>query len=153
MAPNNAFERTVRAPALARILLPAEVAAFYVSTTGRLARRPYWTRGLLLFVLIGFAHGVIVRVFHLPSLSTELAIVLVWPNMAITARRLHDVGVSGWWSMLFLAPLACLISPSTRAFISYAADAVAIVQAIVGLIPGTRGENAYSARQTVGQAL
>jgi uncharacterized membrane protein YhaH (DUF805 family) len=135
------------------MFLPVESVRFYVSTTGRLARQPYWTRGLLLFALIGLVHGIIVQIFHLRSVIAEIAVVLVWPNIAITARRLHDIGLSGWWSALFLAPLLCLVSPSTRAFISYAANTVAIFQAIIGMIPGTRGKNAYSALPTIDHAL
>jgi uncharacterized membrane protein YhaH (DUF805 family) len=27
------------------------------------------------------------------------------PGLAVTARRLHDIGRSGWWMLLWLVPL------------------------------------------------
>lgn len=33
------------------------------------------------------------------------ALALLVPSLAITARRLHDIGKSGWWQLLYFIPL------------------------------------------------
>lgn len=38
-------------------------------------------------------------------LSILFGLGLFIPNLAVTARRLHDIGRSGWWQLLILVPL------------------------------------------------
>lgn len=37
--------------------------------------------------------------------NSLLSLILLLPNLAIGARRLHDVGKSGWWWLINLVPL------------------------------------------------
>ena len=34
-----------------------------------------------------------------------MGLALIVPNIAITARRLHDIDKSGWWQLVALIPL------------------------------------------------
>ncbi|MBV9750069.1 MAG: DUF805 domain-containing protein [Acetobacteraceae bacterium] len=42
---------------------------------------------------------------HLNVFSTILSIVFFLPSLAVTARRLHDIGRSGWWMLISLVPI------------------------------------------------
>jgi len=35
-----------------------------------------------------------------------VVLALLIPNLAVTVRRLHDTGHSGWWLLIALVPLA-----------------------------------------------
>lgn len=65
----------------------------------------YWVYSLIgslvagVFALIGFLLG-------LPLLLTGLYSIAVFiPSLAVTVRRLHDTGRSGWWLLLMFIPL------------------------------------------------
>ena len=51
--------------------------------------------------------------FVSPQLSDNLAsvanLVLLIPNFAVSARRLHDVGRSGWWQLLCLTGIGIFV--------------------------------------------
>src|SRR5215467_1619811 len=44
------------------------------------------------------------RILMLWSLAIEL--VLLYPTLTITIKRLHDLDLSGWWSVVFWLPSA-----------------------------------------------
>jgi len=76
----------------------------YADFGGRTSRREYWGfafANLIVaasFWLIGTLGG------PLQSLSLLYALAVLVPNVAITARRLHDTGRSGWWLPLGIIP-------------------------------------------------
>ena len=60
------------------------------------------------------------------ALAAPLAIIMfsgaVWALFALTIKRLHDLGHSGWWSALLLIPgvalilmIICALAPGSRA--------------------------------------
>lgn len=59
------------------------------SFNGRLRRQHFWI-GWLLCLGAGVVLG------WIPVLGTLLSIALIWPNLAISVKRLHDMGHSGW---------------------------------------------------------
>ena len=77
----------------------------YVTFRGRSSRSAYWWFYLfgLLAVLAGLAidaglgTGGVIYVL--------VALVLLLPNLAVSVRRLHDAGHSGWWMLIALVPL------------------------------------------------
>lgn len=128
----------------------------YARFTGRAGRRELWMFVLITALvwillvelegLLGFDSGVSIyqrhdylaggHVVHAlefgpsihsngPLLVTYLAATLL-PWLAVSARRLHDTNLSGWWQLLALIPIlgwsAC---------------------AILYTLPGTLGANAY----------
>lgn len=73
-----------------------DFASAMFSFNGRLRRSHFWISWAILF-FGGLVLGLI------PLLGMLISIVLLWPQFAIQAKRLHDMGYSGW---LVLAPIA-----------------------------------------------
>lgn len=73
----------------------------YVGFSGRARRSEYWY-WTLATILAGILVGIIELVLGLGSdtsgpLSSVLNLALFLPGLAVTFRRLHDTGRSGWW--------------------------------------------------------
>ena len=83
----------------------------YVIFSGRATRTQYWMfvliNGIIIIVLdlIASMGGNSALHLVLSSLLSLYGLVLIIPTLAITARRLHDMGTSGWWQLLYLIPL------------------------------------------------
>ena len=83
----------------------------YADFSGRAQRREYWMF-VLFNILISIALVVIDSMvgfmdaengFGLLSGLYTLAVLI--PSLAVTVRRLHDTGHSGWWVLISLIPL------------------------------------------------
>jgi uncharacterized membrane protein YhaH (DUF805 family) len=75
--------------------------------SGRARRKEYWMF-VLINTIIAFVLGVIDRVLFgadLPVFSGLYALVVLVPAIAVSIRRLHDTGRSGWWLLIALIPL------------------------------------------------
>ena len=68
--------------------------AAYAHFEGRASRSEYWW--FYLFTLL--AGGVADRVSG--TVGNIASLVLLLPSLTLAARRLHDVGRSGWWFLL-----------------------------------------------------
>ena len=90
--------------------------ANYVNFKGRERRRAYW-----MFVLVNLIITVVLScidnifidinsgIFVNGVLSTIYGIFIFLPSLAITVRRLHDTGRSGWWVLIELIPIVGFI--------------------------------------------
>ena len=72
----------------------------YADFEGRVGRQEYW-----MFVLI----WCLIQVGFM-IIGLDLIAMLVWlgalvPDIALTTRRLHDTGRSGWWQLLCFIPI------------------------------------------------
>lgn len=83
----------------------------YLDFKGRARRQEYWMF-VLINILISIALGVIDGVLGLNFgedgngfLSTIYGLIVFLPSLAVTVRRLHDYGKSGWWYLLILLPI------------------------------------------------
>ncbi len=63
------------------------------SFEGRTRRSHFWI-GWLILLGVGVVAG------WIPILGFLLSIALIWPNLAITVKRLHDMGQSGWLAVV-----------------------------------------------------
>ncbi len=78
----------------------------YVGFSGRASRSEYWIWwGFLVVVFV--AIGAVALLFGSTGyvVASLVALVFVLPNLAVTVRRLHDTGRSGFWLLLVLIPL------------------------------------------------
>ena len=86
----------------------------YFSFEGRIRRKDYWIRS----ILVGFGGGILAMVlmFSIAAISADLAMVgfalagLVYLAVMVSAislniRRYHDIGKSGWMMLIVLVPL------------------------------------------------
>ncbi|MDC5840038.1 DUF805 domain-containing protein [Vibrio europaeus] len=128
------------------------------SFQGRIGRKTYWIWNVVYYLMIvGFALGMNVlapSIAHL-ILPVFLIVVLV-PDLAITAKRWHDRGKSSWWLLLNI-PLVIgrmtvpVGDPSLagqpsilQAATSFAALACGLwILVECGFLKGTDGENQY----------
>lgn len=69
---------------------------------GRANRKEYWNF-FLFYSIVG-----LVTIMFIPKVAAIFCLFCLIPNLAVTARRLHDVGLSGWWSLAILIPLGWL---------------------------------------------
>lgn len=74
----------------------------YAVFSGRANRKEYWY--FLLFSVIINLLALLV-----PYLPILLLLLLLCPTLAVTSRRLHDVGFSGWLSIFILFPFGWFI--------------------------------------------
>jgi uncharacterized membrane protein YhaH (DUF805 family) len=84
----------------------------YVGFEGRAARSEYWY-WVLFVVLLGAVTSVLdLALFpgnELSPLNLISTIVLLLPNIAVSARRLHDIDRTGWWLLLVFTIIGGLV--------------------------------------------
>ena len=87
----------------------------YVGFSGRASRSEYWfwvlftmIVSLVAGIMDGFIFG---SEFGTGTISNIAAVIYFLPGLAVFARRLHDVGRSGWWilSSILILPVLLLL--------------------------------------------
>jgi uncharacterized membrane protein YhaH (DUF805 family) len=76
----------------------------YAKFDGRAPRREYWF-WVLFVVLASIAASVIDTAVTQGILGVVIGLGLFIPNLAVSVRRLHDIGKSGWNLLWGLVPL------------------------------------------------
>ena len=86
-----------------------EVLKKYAVFSGRARRREYW-----MFVLFNVIIAVVLTMIEgiadpdsessRSTLATLYGLAVLIPSLAVSVRRLHDTGRSGWWLLLALSP-------------------------------------------------
>ena len=89
----------------------------YGDFSGRATRAEYWW--WVLAVVIG--SSIFTAVFA--PLATIFSLAIFLPGLAVTARRLHDIGKSGWWQLAWVA--MALISTTIGLVIFISSDELA----------------------------
>lgn len=84
------------------------VFANYANFQGRARRSEYWW--FYLFAIIcNVVASVVDASIGLPILSIVVLLGLLIPGIAVSVRRMHDIGRSGWWIFIVLIPLVGII--------------------------------------------
>jgi len=104
--------------------------ANYWDFQGRASRSEYWL--FFLWMLILAIPAVVIDIVAFRQLSGFGPCVLficfahLIPNLSVTVRRLHDIGRTGWWLLLYFVPLL---------------GSLALF--VMSVLPSTPGENAF----------
>ena len=128
------------------ILLPFRRVFDY---SGRSRRREYWLYvvfALVLVLLVGRLPQAISNTF-----GSFLIIGLAVPGLAVTVRRLHDVGRSGWWIAMPIVPFLfwaiALVGGFSSETLFHVVMPIIILApfalAVLLLFDGKRGPNPY----------
>jgi uncharacterized membrane protein YhaH (DUF805 family) len=86
----------------------------YAVFTGRARRSEYWYF-VLFTCLIAFALAALgfAVAGGQPTLARYLvdfySVLIFLPSLAVSVRRLHDIGMNGWWALLNLVPFGGLV--------------------------------------------
>ena len=82
----------------------------YADFNGRARRKEYWMF-VLFNIIISFVLGLVDRLFGTFSSKAGIGILgvlyslaVLIPGLAVTVRRLHDIGKSGWMILIGLIP-------------------------------------------------
>ena len=107
------------------------------SFKGRIRRSDYWIGMIVIFIgMVALASGLAAwwRVdladrYDLRASAIQAGVVLLfmWPNLAVSVKRLHDRDQSGWWILLSFLPII--------------GNAWTIIN--LGILRGTMGDNRY----------
>ena len=85
----------------------------YAEFSGRSRRSEYWY--FLLFVILisialGIVDGILAAAIGFGGLLSILfGLGIIIPSLAVSVRRLHDTGRSGWWYLINFVPLIGVI--------------------------------------------
>lgn len=83
----------------------------YADFTGRARRKEYWffvLFYLIIVIVLGIIDGMIGTTMQgagIGILTCIYMLAMFLPGLAVTVRRLHDTGRSGWWVLINLVPL------------------------------------------------
>ncbi len=82
-----------------------EVLKKYAVFSGRARRQEYWMFVLFNFI-ISFVLGFVEGLAGGPGIIANIyALAVLIPSLAVSVRRLHDVGKSGWFLLISLIPI------------------------------------------------
>ena len=82
----------------------------YGTFSGRASRSEYWWFYLFL-VMISWGSIIVSGTMFSPNdlmfeiLPNIVSLVFIVPALAASSRRLHDIGKSGWWQLLWIIPI------------------------------------------------
>jgi len=79
----------------------------YADFSGRASRSEYWY--FYLFVLIA---DLILSYSRVPIVDEYGSLIFIVPVFAAAARRMHDIGRSGWWMLVPIANIIFLCTPT-----------------------------------------
>ena len=82
----------------------------YADFKGRARRKEFWMYTLfviifaMIAIILDFVLGLRLPIVEFGVLYTLLGLALFIPSWAVLVRRLHDIGKSGWWCLIWLIP-------------------------------------------------
>lgn len=88
-----------------------DVLTRYAEFSGRARRKEFWLFAVvnflvtLVFGFIDLALGLVSEEAGIGLLSGLYSLAVLIPYLAVTVRRLHDTGRTGWWLLIGLIPL------------------------------------------------
>jgi uncharacterized membrane protein YhaH (DUF805 family) len=89
----------------------------YATFNGVASRSEYWWFALFVFLV-----ALVLDAFRIPALSVLWSLGTLCPNIAVSIRRMHDSGHSGWWILFPVVNLVFFCFPTKTGDNKYAAD-------------------------------
>jgi LPXTG-motif cell wall-anchored protein len=145
--------------------VPPTFGQFVFSANGRISRSQFWLKwSLPVVVLYIVLYGVVFGVAAAGNLGAVAAmgivivivfVVLLWPNIAIMIKRIHDRNKSGWLALVFYVPWIVLSILARTVPQTGSTNPVIVVLGLLvfavgvwffiefGCMRGTVGENRY----------
>lgn len=80
----------------------------YAVFHGRSSRSEFWY-WVLFVVLLSVATSIVDAIIGATILGPLVSLALLLPGLAVSVRRLHDIGKSGWWVLVGFIPVLGLI--------------------------------------------
>lgn len=77
----------------------------YVGFSGRARRKEYWMFFLFSIIVSCVLTGIDAALKLNGVLAIIYSLAVILPGLAVTVRRLHDIGKSGWWILIGMVPL------------------------------------------------
>ena len=80
----------------------------FTSFEGRINRQPFWIATVILWVISWVVSGIGYGIFGQnvgAAISGIVALILIYPSLAVGVKRWHDRGKSGWWILILLVPI------------------------------------------------
>jgi len=110
----------------------------YLGLRGRIARRTYWLHGVLALLLLGVMLDGLLSIARVETDTANgiVSLVLLWPLIAVSAKRQHDFNFSAWWALIHFVP-------AVGSILLLLAD---------GIVPGTPGPNRFGPDPRAGLA-
>jgi uncharacterized membrane protein YhaH (DUF805 family) len=103
---------------------------FLFSFKGRISRKPYWVFNLVVFlgaIVLGLITEVPGDINEITRPQLMFMLWIVWPSLAVQAKRWHDQDKSAYWLLVNFIPIAGPIWTMIQN----------------GFVPGTRGPNRF----------
>jgi uncharacterized membrane protein YhaH (DUF805 family) len=117
-----------------RLSEPMTPAQIFFSFRGRIPRKTFWLYGVLALLGLAVYGNLLLGIAGMQEQHIEGVVngVLLWPALALSAKRWHDRDKSGWWALVQFIPV------------------IGVVWILVanGLLRGTVGHNRYGADLT-----
>ncbi|MFT5409111.1 MAG: uncharacterized membrane protein YhaH (DUF805 family) [Verrucomicrobiales bacterium] len=121
-------------PGAASVYTKPSMKELLFSFTGRVPRRVFWGVSLISALVFSVIAGIAMAIDPTFGMIVVIAmyIPLIWISLAVSIKRWHDRGKSGWWIFIGLIPFVGGI----WAFVE------------CGCLRGTIGDNVYGAEPT-----
>jgi uncharacterized membrane protein YhaH (DUF805 family) len=89
---------------LAEAMTPGQI---LFGMTGRIPRRTYWLYGVLGLIGFTFVTGALLTIAGVnEQIASGLpSLLILWPSIAVSAKRWHDRDKSAWWILINFIPL------------------------------------------------
>ncbi|MEO7178707.1 MAG: DUF805 domain-containing protein [Allosphingosinicella sp.] len=135
----------------------------YADFKGRARRKEYWSFMVLVAILFAAAYAIesLLKLRGAQGygpLTTVFQLAILLPTLGVGARRLHDIGRTGWWLLAgygaFAASTALALAGMDRweYFLSLAAGIGFLVLLVFSVMEGNRGPNRFGEDPKAGES-